>query len=48
MILQTPVQNNKSIAPPQQQISKPGNQKEASMLLKEKKALEILAPFKVL
>jgi hypothetical protein len=43
----TKPQSNKPIAP-QQQINKPVNQKEASILLKERKAIEILTPFKVL
>lgn len=47
LLSQTQGQNNKPVNPRQQQINKPENQKEASILLKEKKALEILALFKV-
>jgi len=48
MMLHIEQQNKKSAAPQRQQINKPDSIKDASIVNKERKAVEILATFKML
>ncbi|WP_162127901.1 hypothetical protein [Flavobacterium phycosphaerae] len=48
ILQQTELSSKKSVAPPLQPITKPESIKDASIVTKEDKAAEIVAPFKVL